>query len=143
VNTQTAIIAGLVSIIVATLGSVITARVARRANAGQYDVALSAEARQWANQAQAEVRELRTEIASARKEVGETRADADSAKREVQSVRDDAASMMRWIERVVRNAHLPEVADTDDPDVKRLLAIINGGPPELTSSRLRPDGTGA
>jgi uncharacterized membrane protein YqiK len=133
------LVAALITAVVTTLTFVITSRTSRKATRQQAEISLSAEARLWVTQAQAEVKDLKVETAAAKKEAGQARQDADAAMREVREVRAEAESMMRWIERVVRLAHLPEVSDTEDPDVIRLLNAINGGPPGVSSSQLRRD----
>lgn len=143
-TTSTAIIAGLVSIIIATVGGWITARVARRANEGQHEVALSAEARQWVTQAQADAKEAKNDAAAARDESERAWKRANQAERTMRAASDEfdrrmrerdaqLDSVMRWVERVVRTAQ-------DHPE--DLVRIVNGGPPEFTAGRLpRPNGT--
>lgn len=92
-----------------------------------YEVSLSAESRQWLQQAQADAQGARNEAAAARKEATEARADAEAAGRAMRDATDRFESVMRWVERVVRTAH-------DNPD--DLVRIVNGGPPELTASRI-------
>lgn len=102
----------------------------RRADAQEaqsQEVSLSVEARQWLTQAQSEAREAKTEASAARKEATEARADAEAAGRAMRDATDRFESVMRWVERVVRTAH-------EHPD--DLVRIVNGGPPELTASRL-------
>jgi FtsZ-binding cell division protein ZapB len=133
------LVASLITAVLTTLGFIVTSRTSRKATGQKTEIALSAEARLWVTQAQTEVKDLKIETAAAKKEASEARQDADAAKREVREVRAEADGMMRWYDRVVRLAHLPEVADTDDPDVIRLLDAINGGPPGVSSSQLRRD----
>lgn len=134
-NGNTALIAAVVTVVVAFVGAVITARTTRRANSQQTDVSLSAEAREWVTQAQDDAREAKTESAAARKESQEARTMAHDATIELREVRAQTDSLIRWIERIVRANHDPMVSDA------RLREMVNGGPPELTSSRLRrPDG---
>ncbi len=141
-TTSTAIIAGLVSAVITVLGALITARVTSRANAGQYDVALSAEARQWVTQAQADAKQAKADAAAASKEAQSAREEAADARRQLRDAADEfdrrlrdrdtrLESLMQWVERVVRTAH-------DNPD--DLVRVVNGGPPEFTTNRLRlPD----
>jgi hypothetical protein len=110
---------------------IVTARVTRRANAGQQDVALSSEAREWVTQAQADAKEAKTEAAAARKEAKEAVSEAHSAEMNLREVTAQTASLLRWIEGIVRVAHDPDVSDA------RFRQIVNGGPPELNALRDR------
>lgn len=131
---STPLIAAIVAVIVTFIGAVITARTSRRATAQQTDVSLSAESRQWVTQAQEDAKEAKSEAAAARKEAQAaqvTAHDAEMRLREVSSLTD---GLLRWAERIVRAAHDPAITDA------RLREMVNGGPPELSSTRLqRPD----
>ena len=138
---STPLIAAIVAVIVAFIGAVITARTSRRATAQQTDVSLSAESRQWVTQAQEDAKEAKSEAADARNEAAAARKEAQAAQvtahdaemrlRDVSSLTD---GLLRWAERIVRAAHDPAVSDA------RLREMVNGGPPELSSTRLqRPD----
>jgi hypothetical protein len=131
VSTSTALIAAILTVVVAFITAIVTARTSRRATAQQTDVSLSAEARQWVTQAQSDAKEAKTDAAEARKEAQAaqvTAHDADIKLREVSSLTD---GLLRWAERIVRAAHDPSITDA------RLREMVNGGPPELSTSRLQ------
>jgi hypothetical protein len=137
VNLAPQVWAALIAAAATMLGYVITTRTSRRATeqnrqvtAEHAEVALSAETRQWLTQAQADAREARTESAGARREASSARLEAETAARQLREVTESFASVMRWVERVVRTAH-------EHPE--DLVRIVNGGPPELSSTRVWRD----
>jgi chromosome segregation ATPase len=137
--TQT-MIAAIISAVIASVGFVFTSRSANRATDRNSDVALSTEARAWVTQAQTDAREAKTEAAQAEKQSSEAvrRANhaedqASQAERKLRDVTSTVDALIRWIERVVRSANDADVSEA------RLREIINGGPPEMTGSRLRRD----
>jgi uncharacterized membrane protein YccC len=134
------VIAAVISVVVAAIGFMFTSRSANRATDKNSEVALSAEARAWVTQAQTDAREAKNEAAEAEKQASEAvrRANhaeeqAFHAERALRDVTDTVDRLMRWIERVVRTANDPAIPES------RLREIINGGPPELSGSRLRSD----
>lgn len=142
------LLAACVAVLVAFVTAMVTARTTRRANAVQGDVALSAESRQWVTQAQADAKEAKNDAAAARKESQEALVRADTAEQKLRGAsaeferrQEDLIHqtdlLMRWIGRVVREAHAPALVGHTDPEVRRLLETINGGPPGVTGDRLK------
>jgi hypothetical protein len=130
-STSTALIAAILTVVVAFITAIVTARTSRKATAQQTDVSLSAEARLWVTQAQSDAKEAKADAAEARREAQAaqvTAHDAEIKLREVSSLTD---GLLRWAERIVRAAHDPAISDA------RLREMVNGGPPELSSSRLQ------
>jgi hypothetical protein len=85
--------------------------------------------------AAAGVAESSARAASAAADSAARRADvAEQRLREVTTLTD---SLVDWIARVVRKAHADGIDDRASPAVVELLRVINGGPPEITSDRLR------
>lgn len=128
---NTALIAGIIAVIVSAVGAFFTARTARSAHAGQNDVALSTEAREWVAQAQSDAKEAKIEAAEARREAQTAVSEAHMAEMNLREVSAQTAGLVRWIERIVRIAHDDEVTDV------RFRQIVNGGPPELNALRSR------
>lgn len=62
---------------------------------------------------------------------------ADAAEQRLRDVTAVTDSLMDWIQRVVRKAHAEDIGDGASPAVLELLRVINGGPPEITSDKLR------
>lgn len=130
--------AALVSAVITAVGMIFTSRSANRATDKTSDIALSTEARAWVTQAQTDAKQARNDAASAEKQSTEAMRRADHAEdqarhaeRSLRDVTDTLDRLMRWIERVVRSANDPAVPEA------RLREIINGGPPEMTGSRLK------
>lgn len=147
-NGANALMAAFVAVVVAAITGLITARTSRKTTAMQTDVSLSAEARQWVSQAQDDAREAKEDAAAARRESSEAVRRADAAERTLDQASADfdrrqrelieqTDVLMRWIGRVVRESHTPALANIDHPAVRHLLETINGGPPGLTTDRLR------
>jgi hypothetical protein len=55
-------------------------------------------------------------------------------------VLDTAGKLMDWIGRVVRKAHEVDQNDSTAADVRELLRVINGGPPEISLSQIKREG---
>lgn len=62
---------------------------------------------------------------------------ADSAERRLGEVQELAGKLMDWIARVVRKAHEVDADDSTPADMRELLRVINGGPPEVSASQIR------
>lgn len=137
------VIASLITAAVTLFGLWVTRRVTMRAHAGQHEVSLSAEAREWvadarqeAAAAKTEAREAKAEAAAAEKTSKSAERRADDAERRIRAVNDQISDLVEWIARVVRHAQAVDPTVVDDPQVQRLLAVINGGPASLSQTRL-------
>lgn len=126
-------------------------RNSRKANATTENATLSAQQLAWTQQAMVEATSAKTEARAATVAAGEAersaktaREAADEATRratiaegrlaEVTNLTD---KLMDWIARVVHKAHAQGIEDSTSPAVNELLRVINGGPPEVSTSRLR------
>lgn len=118
-------------------------RSARGANRISETNSLSAQQLAWTQQAMAEAHEAKADAKMASEVARDATSAAEQASRrasaaefrlgEVSRMADD---LMQWIGRVVRKAHEVDVAEAPS-DVKELLRVINGGPPEISNAQLR------
>jgi uncharacterized protein (DUF3084 family) len=146
VKIETPLVLGALSFLAAVITAFLTARNAGKANK-------TAEGHQqlaWTQEARSAAREAMEDASGARKEAKEARAEAEGAREEVEQARDDLAAarretrqmtsqiagVMDWVDRVVRYAAEMRTDQINDPKTIRLLAIINGGPAEISGSRL-------
>lgn len=126
-------------------------RNAQRANKTSDQSSLSAQQLAWTQQAMTEASAAKVEAreatlaASAAERAAKTATDAaesatrraDAAESRLNDVGELAERLIEWIARVVRKAHAERIGDNASPEVRELLRVINGGPPEVSQSRLR------
>lgn len=105
---------------------------------------MSADQRAWLQTAMDEARKAKTEANSAEESAGraaraatEATNRADSAERRLNHVEHKVDDLVQWIVKVVDAAHEVDSDQVIDPQVRRLLDVVNGGPPTLTADRLR------
>src|SRR3982751_1290331 len=141
----------VVSAVITIIGSYLVYKNSRRANAITADASLSAQQLAWTQQAMNEATAAKTEARAAtvsageaersakgaREAAGEATRRATLAESRLTEVTDVTNRLIDWIARVVRKAHAEGISDSASPEVSELLRIINGGPPEISSSRLR------
>lgn len=144
------IAAALVSLIVGYL----VYRNARRANAITERSDLAKSQLEWTRQAMTEAQAAKSEARTATETASEAERAARAATRAAESatrraevaesrltdVQELAGKLVDWIARVVRKAHEVEAGEATDPHVRELLRVINGGPPEVSSSQIRKRG---
>ena len=140
--------------IVALLGSYLVYRASRQANKTTENASLSASQLAWTQQAMTEATAAKAEARAATVAAGEAersakaaRDTADEAARRAATAESRLAEvtaitdrLIDWIARVVRKAHADGINEHATPAVTELLRVINGGPPEISSSRLRRRG---
>jgi methyl-accepting chemotaxis protein len=143
---QTWIPAALTALATALVGYLVY-RNARRANNSSERDALTQSQLEWTRQAMAEAKEAKEDARQAVGTAREASAAADSATRRAEDaekrlseVTDLTGKLMDWIGRVVRKAHQVDHDESTPADVRDLLRAINGGPPELSTSRLHSGG---
>lgn len=126
-------------------------RNSRRANLTTDRESLSGQQLAWTQQAMTEAQAAKADakqalaaaaVAEAAAKAAVSAADnatrrAEAAEERLREVTQVADSLMDWIQRVVRKAHADGIDDSASPAVLELLRVINGGPPEITSDRLR------
>lgn len=115
-----------------------------RANLSEQQLAWTQQAMTEAQAAKSEARQALAAAGVAEQAAKQAIAAADSATRRAdaadQRLREVTAttdSLMDWIARVVRKAHVDGIDDGASPEVLELLRVINGGPPEISTDRLR------
>jgi hypothetical protein len=144
VTPTAALITGVVAVVVALIGGFFGWRNSGRAS-------MSSDQRAWLETAMKEARQAKADAnkaeesaaragmaaAEANRRSAEAEHRADDAERRLTTVTLQAEDLIGWISRVVRVAHEIDVNQVDDPAVRRLVDVINGGPPTLTADRLR------
>ncbi len=106
--------------------------------------AMSADQRAWLETAMREARQAKTDADHAQQSAAKANSAAleaghraDDAERRLTAVTLQTEDLIGWISRVVRVAHDIDVDQVDDPNVRRLIEVVNGGPPTLTADKLR------
>lgn len=138
------------SAVATALAAFLVYRNSKRANVITERVSLSEQQLAWTKQAMSEALEAKTEaraavesaanaerssrLASAAADSATLRADAAEVR--LADVTELVDRLMDWISRVVRKAHVEGIGDDATPQVRELLRTINGGPPEVSSTRL-------
>lgn len=144
-------IPAILSTIATVIGGWLVYRTSRKANATTETATLSASQLAWTQQAMNEATAAKVEARAATAAAGEAERSAkmaqdtaDEASRRatvaegrLAEVTTMADRLIDWINRVVRKAHADGIGDDASPAVTELLRVINGGPPEISSSRLR------
>jgi transposase-like protein len=140
---QTVVIS-LASVLATLLGGYLVYRNARWANQiadrtglSQQQLAWTQQAMTEATSAKAEAKEASTAAKAAGVAADAATARADAAEVKLRQVSDMADKLIDWIARVVRKAHADGIDDGASPAVQELLRVINGGPPEISTSRLK------
>lgn len=141
----------VLSALATAIASFLVYRNAKSANAINGTAAFSQQQLAWTQQAMNEATsakaEARSAVAAASEAERSAKAAGDAAEAatrkataaesrlaEVDSLAD---KLLDWIARVVRKAHADGIRDGASPQVEELLRVINGGPPEVTSARIR------
>lgn len=139
------------SAIAVVVAAYMTFRSSRRANLTTERISLSEQQLAWTQQAMTEAQAAKAEAKQALNAAGVAESAAraatsaaesatrraEAAEERLQEVSAVADNLMQWIARVVRKAHADGIGDGASPAVLELLRVINGGPPEVTSARLR------
>lgn len=132
-----ALLTAIAAIIVAVIGGLFAWRNSGRAT-------MSADQRAWLMTALDEARKAKTDAneaeqvaGRARTAAGEATAEAEAAKRQLAHLSAQTEDLIGWISRVVRAAHNIDPTQVDDPHIRRLLDVVNGGPPTFSTDRLR------
>jgi type II secretory pathway component PulM len=146
---QTTLVA-VASVIATLIGAYLVYRSAQRANRINDQQTLSQQQLAWTQQAMNEASAAKTEAKEATRSAAEAERAAhaagvaaehatdraDAAELRLRQVGDLTEKLLDWIARVVRKAHADGIADGASPQVEELLRIINGGPPEISTSQL-------
>lgn len=147
---QTALVS-IASVAAGLLGSYLIYRSAQRANRINDRAAFSAQQLAWTQQAMTEATAAKAEAKAATVSAVEAERAAhaagvaaqeasdraDGAEARLRQVSDLTDKLMDWIARVVRKAHAEGISDNASPQVNELLRVINGGPPEISTSQLK------
>lgn len=137
--------------LVALAGAWLVYRNARKANRITEQNTLADQQLAWTRQAMTEAHEAKAEARSATDAANEAErtakaatAAADAATRRAEAAESRLAEvtslaerLMDWIGRVVRKAHEIDEGSVVSPGAQELIRVINGGPPEISASRLR------
>lgn len=140
----------ILSAAVALVVGIMVYRNARKANAVTEESELARRQLAWTQQAMSEATAAKMEARGASEAAGHAEraakaatdaADganrrAEGAERRLREVTELTDRLMDWIVRVVRKAHADGISDAASPQVEELLRAINGGPPEVTLTRL-------
>jgi type II secretory pathway component PulM len=150
---QTTIIA-VSSAVITLIGAYLVYRSAQRANRindrqslSQAQLAWTQQAMTEATAAKAEARAATTSAIEAERAARAAGSAASAATERAEAaearlihVSDLTEKLIDWIARVVRKAHAEGISDNATPAVSELLRVINGGPPEISTTRLRERG---
>ncbi|MFL6109948.1 MAG: hypothetical protein ACJ786_01125 [Catenulispora sp.] len=128
----------------ALIGAWLVYRNATKANRITEQNELAGQQLAWTRQAMDEARaakdDARTATTAARAATTAANAAtgrAEAAEGRLSEVLDTAGKLMEWIARVVRKAHEVDQNDSTAADVRELLRVINGGPPEVSLSQIK------
>lgn len=152
-TTQTTLVA-VASVVATLMGAYLVFRSAQRANRINDRQSLSAQQLAWTQQAMTEATEAKAEARAATTSAAQAERTAraagtaataateraDAAEARLNQVSELTEKLMDWIARVVRKAHAEGIGDGASPAVSELLRVINGGPPEISNTRLRKRG---
>jgi hypothetical protein len=137
----------LLSAVAALVGAWLVYRNATKANRITEQNELAGQQLAWTRQAMDEARsakdDARTATTAARAATDAANAAttrANAAEGRLSEVLDTAGKLMDWIARVVRKAHEVDQNDSTAADVRELLRVINGGPPEVSLSQIKKRG---
>lgn len=140
----------VLSTVVALIVGYMVYRNARKANAITEESKLAERQLAWTQQAMSEATAAKIEARGASEAAGHAEraakaatdaADAanrraEGAERRLTEVTELTDRLMDWIVRVVRKAHVDGIGTDASPQVEELLRTINGGPPEVSLTRL-------
>jgi len=140
----------VLSVIASLILGAMVYRNARRANAITEETELAKRQLAWTQQAMSEATAAKVEARGAVEAAGHAERAARSAtdaaeaanrraegaERKLREVTELTDRLMEWIVRVVRKAHVDGIGDEASPQVEELLRTINGGPPEVTLTRI-------
>lgn len=129
--------------VAAIVGAWLVYRNATKANRITEQNALAAQQLEWTRQAMTEARMAKDDAKSATDAANEAERTAKSATRaaaaaegRLAEVLDTTSKLISWISRVVRKAHEVDQSGNHPDDVRELLRVINGGPPEISLSSI-------
>lgn len=141
----------LLSALAAVVGAWLVYRNATKANRVTAQNLLAEQQLAWTRQAMDEARTAKTDAKNAtdaandaeRSAKAATKAAdaatqrAEAAEGRLSEVLDTAGRLMEWIGRVVRKAHEVDTDASTPADIRELVRVINGGPPEISLSQIR------
>ncbi len=138
VTPTAALITGVVAIVVAVVGGYFGWTNSGRSNMSNGQRAWLETAMREARQAKSDADGAQQSAARANRTAADAEHRADDAERRLTTVTQQTEDLIGWISRVVRVAHEIDASAVDDPNVRRLLEVVNGGPASLTGDKLRP-----
>lgn len=131
------------STLAAIVGAWLVYRNATKANRITEQNQLADQQLAWTRQAMTEAQAAKAEAATATAAARAATTAADAAAGQARAaegrlseVLDTAGKLMEWIGRVVRKAHEVDTDASTAGDVRELLRVINGGPPEISLSQI-------
>lgn len=125
------------------VGAWLVYRNATKANRITAQNTLAAQQLEWTKQAMAEARAAKDDAKSATTAANEAERTAKAATKAAEAaegrlteVLETASKLIGWISRVVRKAHEVDKSGNHPADVRELLRVINGGPPEISLTKI-------